>query len=435
MEKVGEALRIQRGGGKDQFEFRAAGKEIMQTSQQEIDIERTLVRLVHDDRVVAQQVPIALRLVEQHAVGHELHERVVARAVVEATGVDVTFVNADVGWECFVRDGAALPESTFEVVRSCDATLLGAITSKPQQEIDELGIRHAYRSPIVELRQRLDLFACLRPVRALGASGAEFDLLVVRENTEGLYAGLDIRPVPAALRSMLDECSGRSVLAHREDETALTVRVVTRHAVERIARTAFDQARLRRGRVTLAEKPNVMRASGGLFLEVTQEVARDYPDVTFNWENADAVCMRMVQEPQRYDVLLAGNLFGDLLSDLAAGMLSDPTHSDRSAGLGGLGALPSANLGTDNALFEPAHGSAPDIAGTGRANPVAATLAAAMLLDWAGHTDAAARVRGAVEQLASERTTLTPDWGGTATTQEVGRALTSLVSATKESVQ
>ncbi|MFG0319232.1 MAG: isocitrate/isopropylmalate family dehydrogenase, partial [Planctomycetota bacterium JB042] len=234
----------------------------------------------------------------------------------------------------------------------------------------------------------------------------------VRENTEGLYAGLDFRPTPDRLADALGLDA-----ATRGDDVAITARIVTRRAVRRVARAAFALARTRPARrVTLAEKPNVMRATGGLFLEETRAVAAEHPDVAFAWENADAVCARMVREPERYDVLLAGNLFGDLLSDLAAGLA------------GGLGLLPSANLGDEAALFEPAHGSAPDIAGRGVANPIAAILAAAMLLDRIGEGAAAASVRRAVDDVVADARTLTPDLGGRASTTQVARAVAAAVS-------
>jgi 3-isopropylmalate dehydrogenase len=351
----------------------------------------------------------------------------VARDVVLATGADVTFVEGAVGWECFADGGDALPAATLALARSCDATLLGAVTSRPDAEVKALGFTRPFRSPIVRLRQELDLHTCLRPVAPLGpqAPGGRglLDVLIVRENTEGLYSGLDIRPVPAELRQLLDRHAGRAVLAGREDEIALTVRLVSRRAVERVATIAFTEARKRRGRVTLAEKPSVMRASGGLFLEATRDVAARFQDVAFAWENADAVCMRLAQEPARYDVLLAGNLFGDLLSDLACGLAS--VHGGR----GGLGGLPSANVGESHALFEPAHGSAPDIAGRGIANPVAAVLAAAMLLDRAGLAREAGAVRRAVHDLVRDGSVLTPDWNGTSSTADVARALLRRVAA------
>lgn len=333
-----------------------------------------------------------------------------ARLVLEATGVPLAFLEGEIGWSCFESTGSALPPATLELVRTCDAALLGAVTSKPPDELDPE--QRGFRSPIVGLRRALDLHTCVRPIRALRPEDGELDLVVVRENTEGLYAGLDFRPVSPALADALglDERT-------RGDDVAITGRLVTRRAVRRVAYAAFAIARTRpRRHVTLAEKPNVMRATGGLFLEETRAVAAEHPDVTFAWENADAVCMRMVREPQRYDVLLAGNLFGDMLSDLGAGLA------------GGLGLLPSANLGDAAAVFEPAHGSAPDLAGTGRANPIAAILAAAMLLDHLGERAAADAVRRAVQGVVADGETLTEDQGGDASTITVARAIAAGVT-------
>ena len=331
-----------------------------------------------------------------------------ARIALDATGVPLVYEDAPVGWACFEECGRALPEETVELARACDATFLGAVTSKPPDEIAEIAEGGAsFRSPIVGLRQALDLHTCVRPIRSLAEGG--LDLVVVRENTEGLYAGLDFHPVPAPVASAL----GLSVDGA---EAALTVRLVTRRAVERVARAAFELAARRpRRSLTLAEKPSVMRASGGLFLETVRAVATEYRRVSFAWENADAVCMRLVREPARYDVLLAGNLFGDLLSDLGAGLA------------GGLGFLPSANVGDAHALFEPAHGSAPDIAGTGRANPIAAILAGAMLLDHLGERAAARRLERAVEAVVREGRVRTPDIGGRSSTLDVARAIASAV--------
>ncbi len=334
-------------------------------------------------------------LIEGDGIGREVVPA--GRRVLEATGLDLRFTQAEAGWAVFQRDGVALPEATVDAVRAADATLLGAVSS-PLQPVE------GYRSPVVELRRRLDLYANLRPARSAPVPGARpgIDLLLVRENSEGLYAGRE----------------------RRTADEAVTERVITRRASTRIARVAFEQARQRRRLVTVVHKANVLRATCGLFREAALAVAAEYPDVRVEEMLVDATAMRLVSEPQRFDVLVTTNLFGDILSDEAAALV------------GGLGLAPAANLGEGAAIFEPVHGSAPDIAGRGIANPLATVLAAAMLLDAleegaaagrvraaAGHVRAAAnRVRAAVERVLGS-SVRTPDLGGAATTEQVTQAV------------
>ncbi len=250
----------------------------------------------------------------------------------------------------------------------------------------------SYRSPILALRKRFDLYANLRPTINLLSQGPQLDLLIVRENTEGLYAGRE----------------------HWEDaDAAIAERVITRRASERIARAAFEQARQRsslvgrRSSVTIVHKANVLKVTDGLFREACLAVAREYPDVQANEMLVDAAAMWLVKDPGRFDVMVLPNLYGDIVSDLAAGLV------------GGLGVAPSANLGAGRvAICEPVHGSAPDIAGKGIANPIGAILSAAMLLDHLGEVVVANRVRRAVA--ATVRAGIvTPDLGGTAMTAQV----------------
>ncbi len=262
-----------------------------------------------------------------------------------------------------------------------------------------------YRSPILALRRQFDLYANLRPASQLMPGGRPIDLLIVRENTEGLYSGRE----------------------RRDGDTAIAERVITRHASERIARVAFEQARQRVSasrtiakhpldasrRVTIVHKANVLKLTDGLFRESCLAVARDYPDVQVEEMLVDAAAMWLAKDPARFDVIVTTNLFGDILSDLAAGLA------------GGLGVAPSANVGAGRvAVFEPVHGSAPDIAGRGIANPVGAILSAAMLLDHLGEREAGERVRRAVAQTVAEGIT-TPDLGGRFTTQQVTDAISA----------
>ncbi|MBC7256904.1 MAG: isocitrate/isopropylmalate dehydrogenase family protein [Chloroflexi bacterium] len=301
------------------------------------------------------------------------------RALLEATGIPFAFVEAEAGWQTFQECGTALPEETLDAARRADATLFGAVSS-PLQPVA------GYRSPIVALRRALDLYANLRPVLSQPVPGARpgIDLLIVRENTEGLYAGRE----------------------RATEEEAVTERVITRRASERIARLAFRLARERRGHVTIVHKANVLRATCGLFREVAFAVAREFPDVRAEEMLVDTAAMRLVTHPEAFDVIVTTNLFGDILSDEAAALV------------GGLGLAPSANVNERQGLFEPVHGSAPDIAGRGIANPMATFGAVAMLLDHLGERPVADRVRRAM-RIVLEEGNLTPDLGGTATTQEV----------------
>ncbi len=311
------------------------------------------------------------------------------------------FVTAEAGWDCFCRCGDALPPETVAAVRSAQATLFGA-TQSPTAGAPASGPQHLassiqqplYRSPILALRRQFDLYANLRPAKSLLPGAPPIDLLIVRENTEGLYSGRE----------------------SRKGDMAVAERVITGKASQRIARVAFEKARRRarsgigRARVTIVHKANVLKITDGLFRESCLAVARDHPDIEAEEMLVDAAAMWLVRRPDRFDVIVTTNLFGDILSDLAAGLI------------GGLGVAPSANVGAGPvAIFEPVHGSAPDIAGTGVANPIGALLSGALLLDHIGEPDAAARVRAAVQRTVDERI-CTPDLSGTATTSDVTAA-------------
>jgi homoisocitrate dehydrogenase len=274
-------------------------------------------------------------------------------------------------------------------VAAADGTLFGA-TQSPSTVVA------GYRSPILALRKQFDLYANLRPAGQLIPGGRPVDLLIVRENTEGLYSGRE----------------------HRDGDTAIAERVITRRASERIARVAFEEARRRitqdesrSTHVTIVHKANVLKLTDGLFRESCLAVAQDYGDVKVDEMLVDAAAMWLVKDPTRFDVIVTTNLFGDILSDEAAGLV------------GGLGVAPSANLGAGRvAVFEPVHGSAPDIAGQGIANPVGAILSAAMLLDHLGEPAGAERVRRAVTATIAAGIT-TPDLGGRGTTAQVTEAI------------
>ena len=320
-------------------------------------------------------------LIEGDGIGHEVIPA--GRRVLEATGLPLAYVEAEAGWDTFQRLGTALPEETVEAVRGADAALFGAVSS-PLQRVE------GYRSPIVALRRELDLYANLRPVisQPVPSSRPGIDLLIVRENSEGLYAGRE--------RTGSDEAG----------EWAVTERVITRRASERIVHLACQQAMARRQRLTIVHKANVLRATCGLFRETALRVAAQFPQVQVDEQLVDAAAMRLITEPERFDVIVTTNLFGDILSDEAAALV------------GGLGLAPSGNVGERAAVFEPVHGSAPDIAGRGIANPVATFYAVAMLLDYLGEGQAAGHLREAIVAVLRSDTR-TPDLGGSATTSEV----------------
>ncbi|MBA3945525.1 MAG: NAD-dependent isocitrate dehydrogenase [Herpetosiphonaceae bacterium] len=310
-----------------------------------------------------------------------------ARAALIATGLRCRFVEADIGWACFQRRGTALPNETLTAVRQADVTLLGAVGS-PSHRVT------GYRSPVVGLRQALDLYACVRPVRTPPLEGQRpgIDMVVIRENSEGLYAG------------------GEEVTGAPDDRRAVAHRIITSHGSRRIAQFALDYAQHhRRQRVTLVHKANVLRESCGLFRETVLAVFAGQVGtnpVVVDELLVDTAAYHMVRSPERFDVIVTTNLFGDILSDAA------------SAWGGGLGLAASANIGAERAVFEPVHGSAPDIAGRGIANPLAAISAAALLLDYLGETSRGDRLRTAVD--AALRAGIhTPDLGGAATTAEV----------------
>ena len=311
-----------------------------------------------------------------------------ARVVDAVCGDRIEWVEAEMGWQTFERTGRALPEATVEILESCAGALFGAVSS-PSRAVA------GYRSPIVELRRRLDLYANVRPL----SSGA-VDAVVVRENTEGLYSGRE--------------------RWEREGEVAVAERVISRRATERIVRFACELAtsratqQRRPARLTVVHKANVLRLSDGLFRETALEVGARFPEIEAEEQLVDSMVYRLILEPERYDVIVAPNLYGDILSDAGAALV------------GGLGVVGSANCGERFCLAEPVHGSAPDIAGQGVTNPIAAVSAAALLLERVGLTVEAARIEKLVAGYRENGPT-TPDRGGNATTEDVVKDLSARI--------
>jgi len=343
-----------------------------------------------------------------------------ARIVLDALELDAEYEPGDIGWEFWKSEGNPLPDRTIELLHRSHAALFGAITSKPAAEAEkELppGLRdsgHRYFSPIVRLRQELRLGTNLRPCRAYPGNPLNYregiDLVIFRENTEGLYSGIEASPLD---EDLFDALAAKAPKIERfrsrpREDMAITVRMVTRGACESITRRAFEYARSHgRKSVTLVEKPNVLRRTGGLFTRVAREVAGEYPEIAFREANIDAMAMWLVKNPEDYDVLVAGNLFGDIISDLAAQLV------------GGLGFAASGNIGESFAVFEPTHGSAPKYAGQYKVNPMATLLSVKMMLDFLGEAELGRRLESAITRVIAEGEFRTYDMGGDSTTLEV----------------
>jgi isocitrate dehydrogenase (NAD+) len=310
-----------------------------------------------------------------------------AQAVIEAAGVEIDWRPHQAGSTALEARGSTLPETVLEAIRGSRVALKGPLMTP---------VGEGFTSASVGLRKRLGLYANLRLASTIPGVSSRFsdvDLVVVRENTEDLYSGVEVRV---------------------DDSAAEAVKHVSREASLKIAEFAFDYAR-REGRqaVTTVHKANILKLTDGLFLECAREVSSRYQDIEHRERMVDAVCLDLVLDPSRHDVLLCPNLYGDIVSDLAAGLV------------GGLGVVPSANLGNGIAVFEAVHGSAPDVAGLGIANPTAVILSGAMMLRHLGEEEPARRIEQAVQAVYANRDRLTPDVGGTATTQQMTEAVTA----------
>ncbi len=313
--------------------------------------------------------------------------------VVEATGVKVAWEEASAGEEALEKYGTPLPEETLASLQKNKVGLKGPLTTP---------IGSGYRSINVALRKALDLYANLRPAKSypgVNSPYREIDLVVVRENTEDLYAGVEHMVGPDAAES---------------------IKIITRRASERIVRYAFEYARQHnRRKVTAVHKANILKLSDGLFLETARSVAAQYPEIEFEERIVDNMAMQLVQKPHLYDVMVMPNLYGDILSDLCAGLV------------GGLGVAPSANVGDTVALFEPVHGSAPKYRGEDKVNPTAMILTAALMLRYLGEEEAASRIERAVAEVLREGKTVTYDLGGSAGTAAMGRAIADKVRSNR----
>ena len=301
--------------------------------------------------------------------------------VLDSLDIDFDYVYGQAGDECLEKTGTALPSETLDIIRNADACLFGAAGETAADVI-------------VKIRQEMKMFANLRPVKTYPNTDSLFeniDFMIVRENTEGMY--------------IADEES-------YTDEGAVAKRIITREAEKRIIDYAFNYAvENNKSKVTAVHKANVLKKTDGLFKEIFYEVAKDYPDIATEDFYVDATAMYLITQPESFEVIVTTNLFGDILSDEGAGLV------------GGLGLIPSANIGEDAALFEPVHGSAPDIAGQGIANPIAMMLSAVMMLRYIGENEAADRFDAAILKVLNDGNILTGDLGGSATTMELAEAV------------
>ncbi|AAM30338.1 isocitrate/isopropylmalate family dehydrogenase [Methanosarcina mazei] len=324
-----------------------------------------------------------LAVIEGDGIGREVIPAAVE--VLDAFGLEFEKVPLEIGYARWERTGTAMSEEDMEIIKSCNAVLFGAVTTVPDP---------GYKSVLLTIRKELDLYANVRPVKPLsgvvGVSGrSDFDFIIVRENTEGLYSGIE-------------------EIGH---DLSWTKRVITRKGSERISEYACELAKKRSGKLTIVHKSNVLK-SDKLFLDVCRETASSY-GVEYGDMLVDSMAYSLIMHPEKYDVVVTTNLFGDILSDMCAALV------------GSLGLVPSANIGKKYAFFEPVHGSAPDIAGKGISNPLAAILCVKMLLEWMGKPEARL-IDAAIADLLQKKI-ITPDLGGRASTAEVGNAVAKYI--------
>jgi isocitrate dehydrogenase (NAD+) len=313
-----------------------------------------------------------------------------AKVAVAATGVQIQWIDMEAGADVMEKYGTPLPHEVIDSIKDTQVAIKGPITTP---------VGSGFRSVNVGLRKELDLYANLRPatsIRGVRSRYEDVDLVIVRENTEDLYAGVEHMVGPDAAES---------------------IKIITRKGSERIARFAFEYARReQRRKVTAVHKANIMKCTDGLFLEVAREVATGYPDIEFEDRIVDNMCMQLVQKPELYDVLLCPNLYGDIISDLCAGLV------------GGLGVAPGANIGEKIAVFEPVHGSAPKYAGLDKADPTALILSAVLMLAHLGEAQAARALFDGVRTVIGEGRRVTYDLGGSSGTKDMGEAIAEEVA-------
>jgi isocitrate dehydrogenase (NAD+) len=328
-------------------------------------------------------------LIPGDGVGPEITEA--TRRVLEATGIKFDWELAYAGADVIEKHGTPLPDDVIKSIRKNKVALKGPVTTP---------VGTGFRSVNVALRKALDLYACVRPCKTYPGAPTPFegvDIVIVRENTEDLYAGVEFEEGTSETKDLIKFINARKGDVIKAD-SGLSIKMITETGSRRIIRYAFDYARrYHRKKVTATQKANIMKYSDGLFLSVAREVAKDYPDIAFQEALIDNLCMQLVRRPQEYDVIVAPNLYGDIISDLCAGLV------------GGLGLAPGANIGEGIALFEPTHGSAPKYTGQNRVNPMAMMLSGMLMLRHIGEGQAADRLEGAIAAVIKEGKSVTYD--------------------------
>ncbi|WP_336288078.1 isocitrate/isopropylmalate family dehydrogenase [Bartonella sp. CB60] len=342
-----------------------------------------------------------------------------ALMVLEQLKLPIELIYGDIGWECWKKEGNSVPKATWQKIAKSDAILLGTVTNKEQEAaLKELephlsGRELTYISPVIQLRQKLGLFANIRPVKYITGSRKPFNFCVIRENTEGLYAGLDFRGISAETATWLKH---PNLEKYGLNEAAWAVRLQTRLGLERLFEYSFSYARTYGfKRVTFADKPKTLRESGQFAQEIFERIARNYPEIEAESHNVDVVALWLVQKPGHFGVIVAENMFGNILSDVAAGIM------------GGLGVAPSANMGNQIACFKPVHGSALYIAGQNKANPSAMLYTTVLLLEYLGFKDAAQQLSDSVDNVIRAGKSVTYDLGGGASTCQMANAVLDAV--------
>jgi isocitrate dehydrogenase (NAD+) len=350
-----------------------------------------------------------ITLIPGDGIGPEISEA--TKRVIESTGVPIEWDIQEAGLNVYEKEGTPLPQRVIESIKKNKVALKGPITTP---------VGKGFRSVNVTLRQNLDLYCCLRPSKTFKGVRTKFqdvDLVIIRENTEDLYAGIEFKKDSEGAKKIIDlihELTGKSI----RGDSGISIKPISVYATERIVRFAFEYARKnKRKKVTAVHKANIMKYSDGLFLETARDVARSYPDIEFEDRIVDNMCMQLVQKPQLYDVIVLPNLYGDIVSDLSAGLI------------GGLGIAPGANLGEEYAIFEPVHGSAPKYKGLNKVNPLAMILSGVMMLKHLGEFEAAQRLETAVASVIEEGKNVTydmkpaPDDPTAATTSQMADAI------------
>ncbi|MDO5848352.1 MAG: homoisocitrate dehydrogenase [Methanobrevibacter sp.] len=321
-----------------------------------------------------------ISIIAGDGIGREVMEA--AEYLLDNINLEFKFRYGEAGYDCYQKNGTTLPEETIKIAKKSDAVLFGANTSTPGQP-----------SPIINLRKELDTYANLRPIKSYKGVKSlydDVDILIVRENTEGLYSQKE----------------------YEREDSVIAERIITKKASERISEIAFKQCiDLEKNKVTCVHKSNVLKKTDGVFKESFYKIGEKYPEIEKNDFYVDAAAMYMVSQPQEYQVIVASNLFGDILSDEGAGLV------------GGLGLAPSGNIGDKHGLFEPVHGSAPDIAGRNIANPCSMILSVAMMLDYLKEFEISNNVKDAVAKTLAKGEVKTPDLGGNASTMEMAKAI------------